>query len=623
LNRPVTAEKKSTTTSRNPPGAFSGHSRIFAVAIFLLWVVIYLPGLFRLALLDDADSVHAEAAREILERHDWVTLHANGARYLEKAPLMYWTIAASFRVFGISEWSARLPLALGVLALLWVTYSLGCRAASERAGFYAAVVLATSFGPYIFSRILIPDLLVGLWLTLGLYFFLQSFEGERPSRWACWGLSATAALNVLTKGLIGLVFPVAITGLYLLLTRNLRHLLRMRLLSSAVVFLAIAAPWHILAALHNPDQRNVKGFLWFYFVNEHFLRYLNKRVPRDYDTVPLVVFWGLMLVWIFPWSAFVPQALAKVRLRARDFGAGVGAPRNPELLYAIWAAVILIFFSFSTRQEYYVLPAVPAAALLIGSWLAQESEAARGSWLGRWGKISAVALFSLGAIAGGVGLWLWTQSQAPPAGFDLADLLKKNPEQYALSFGHFFDLTPQALGAFRVPLLAASIALLLGTGLNWFFRRCDRPKKGNFFLAAMMAVIALCAHQALVIFAPVLSSKQLAAAIQQEYRPGEIIVINGEYESGSTLNFYTGKQVHILNGRSSDLWYGSLFPDAPQIFEDDASFARLWQGAQRVYVFSEKDRFPPIPRQSPVHEVAHSGGKVVLSNRSSAPKAAF
>ncbi len=546
MNRPVTAEKKSTTTSRNPPGAFSGHSRIFAVAIFLLWVVIYLPGLFRLALLDDADSVHAEAAREILERHDWVTLHANGARYLEKAPLMYWTIAASFRVFGISEWSARLPLALGVLALLWVTYSLGCR-----------------------------------------------------------------------------VFPVAITGLYLLLTRNLRHLLRMRLLSSAVVFLAIAAPWHILAALHNPDQRNVKGFLWFYFVNEHFLRYLNKRVPRDYDTVPLVVFWGLMLVWIFPWSAFVPQALAKVRLRARDFGAGVGAPRNPELLYAIWAAVILIFFSFSTRQEYYVLPAVPAAALLIGSWLAQESEAARGSWLGRWGKISAVALFSLGAIAGGVGLWLWTQSQAPPAGFDLADLLKKNPEQYALSFGHFFDLTPQALGAFRVPLLAASIALLLGTGLNWFFRRCDRPKKGNFFLAAMMAVIALCAHQALVIFAPVLSSKQLAAAIQQEYRPGEIIVINGEYESGSTLNFYTGKQVHILNGRSSDLWYGSLFPDAPQIFEDDASFARLWQGAQRVYVFSEKDRFPPIPRQSPVHEVAHSGGKVVLSNRSSAPKAAF
>ncbi len=622
MNRPVTAEKKSTTTSLNPTGALNGRSRIFAVAIFLLWMVIYLPGLSRPALLDDADSVHAEAAREMVERQDWVTLHANGIRYLEKAPLMYWMIATSFRGFGVSEWSARLPLALGVLALLWVTYSLGCRAAGERAGFYAAAVLATSFGPYIFSRILIPDLLVGLWLTLGLYFFLRSFEGERPSPWACWGFAAAAALNVLTKGLIGLVFPVAIAGLHLILTRNLRHLLRMRLLSSMLTFLAIAAPWHILAALRNPDQGNVKGFLWFYFVNEHLLRYLNKRVPRDYDTVPLLVFWGLMLVWIFPWSAFMAQALAKVRLRVRDFAAG-DARKNPELLFAIWAGVILIFFSFSTRQEYYVLPAVPAVALLIGGWLAQESEAPKGSRLRGWGKISAAALFALGVIAGVGGLWLWMQSQAPPAGYDLADLLKKNPEQYALSFGHFFDLTPQALGAFRVPLLGASLALLLGTGLNWFFRQCNTPKKGNFVLAAMMVVVLLCAHQGLVIFAPVLSSKQLAMAIQKEYRPAEVIVINGEYESGSTLNFYTGKQVHILNGRSSDLWYGSLFPDAPQVFEDDAAFARLWQGTQRVYVFSEKDRFPPIPRHSPVHELATSGGKVILSNRPSGPKAAF
>src|SRR5262249_40393862 len=140
------------------------------------------------------------------------------------------------------------------------------------------------------------DILVGLWLVLSLGFFILTFEGPEPSRWACWGFAACCALNVLTKGLIGLVFPFAAIGLYVLLTGQLRHLLRMRFVSSTLVFLAAAAPWHILACLRNPTQGNVRGFFWFYFVNEHFLRYLNKRVPRDYDTVPLLLFWALVIV---------------------------------------------------------------------------------------------------------------------------------------------------------------------------------------------------------------------------------------------------------------------------------------------------------------------------------------
>ena len=185
----------------------------------------------------------------VVVRHDWTTLYIDGVRYLEKAPLMYWGMAASYSVFGVSDWAARLPLALGVLALLLATYSLGKRTLGERAGFWAAVVLAVSIGPYIFTRIIIPDLLVALWLTLGLDFFLRTLDEEPPSILSCWGLAATTALNVLTKGLIGLVFPAAIIGLYLILTGNLKHLLRMRLLSSFAVLLVIAAPWHIAAAL--------------------------------------------------------------------------------------------------------------------------------------------------------------------------------------------------------------------------------------------------------------------------------------------------------------------------------------------------------------------------------------
>src|SRR3989440_1964941 len=292
-------------TSPAPPVTFRATSLIIR---FFLWEAVYVAGMFTPALLDDADTVHAEAAREMVQRHDWVTLYVNGIRYLEKAPLMYWGVATSYVLFGVHDWSTRLPLMLGILAWLLAAYALGRYAYGERGGFYSALALATALGPYLFTRFLIPDTLVGLWLALCFYFFLQSLEEQKPSRFVCWGMAASCALNVLTKGLIGLVFPAAVIGFYLLLTRNLRHPLRLRLFSSTLVFLIISVPWHVLAAVRNPDQGPIRGFLWFYFINEHLLRYLNKRVPRDYDTVPLLLFLALSFLWIFPWLAFLPQA---------------------------------------------------------------------------------------------------------------------------------------------------------------------------------------------------------------------------------------------------------------------------------------------------------------------------
>src|ERR1035438_3547505 len=310
--------------------------RISGLVLIGLWLATYMVGLSRPALLDDADTVHAEAAREMLQRHDWVTLYVNGVRYLEKAPLMYWSVAASYKVFGISEWSTRLPLMLGVLAMIMATYGIGRWAFGGEGGLDAGLVLATALGPYLFTRFLIPDVLVGLWLTLTFWLFLESLEQAKPSRAICWGLAAVCALNVLTKGLIGLVFPAGAIGLYLLLTGNLRHLLRLRLVSSTLVFLAIAAPWHILVELRNPAQGHVRGFLWFYFVNEHFLRFLNKRVPRDYDTVPLLLFWALLVLWLIPWTVFLPQSLQEVPRRWREFRSQLSRRQKAYLLFFLW-----------------------------------------------------------------------------------------------------------------------------------------------------------------------------------------------------------------------------------------------------------------------------------------------
>ena len=588
----------------------------YILTIITLWALLYVPGLFRPALLDDADSVHAEAAREMLLRHDWVTLHVDGIRYLEKPPLMYWAIAASFKVFGVHEWSARLPLAFGTLALLLIAFWIARKIFGDYAGFCAAAILATSFGPYIFTRILIPDIFVALWLTLAMGFFLESLETDIPSSRSCWGIALACALSVLSKGLIGVVFPVGIIAIFFALTRNLRRLLKMHLLSSTAIFLIVAAPWHILAGLRNPTQGSVKGFFWFYLVNEHFLRYLNKRVPRDYDTVPLLLFWGLMLVWLLPWSTYLFNSLAEIPNRLSDFNAIMSRRAHANLLFAVWAALVLLFFSFSTRQEYYVLPAVPALALLIAGWMQREKDSPDDAQLKRRERIASATLMIVGVLIFAACMILVIFSQKPPAASDVSQALSKNPGEYALSFGHIFDLTPRAMGFFRLPLLITGFAFLLGPISNFLLRRRNMPADANRSLIAMMIAVLYAAQIALILFEPVLSSKSLAVALQRYgLRPADVIVINGEYESGSTLNFYLQHEVRILNGRSSNLWYGSFFPDAPQIFYDDRTFPTLWSSGDRVFLFTEEDKIPATVKGK-YQVVASSGGKLILSNQS-------
>jgi 4-amino-4-deoxy-L-arabinose transferase-like glycosyltransferase len=591
--------------------------RISVLALLIVWAAIYMIDLSRPPLLDDVDSVHAEAGREMALRNDWVTIHTNGIRYMEKAPLLYWSLAASYRIFGVGEWSTRFPLMLDVIALAFATYLLGRHVYGEAGGLYAGLVVVTSLGIYIYTRFLIPEVLIALWFTLGYYFFLRALEEEQPSRFVCWGFAATCALSVLTKGLIGLIFPAGAIGLYLLLTRNLRQLLKLRIGSSFLIFLTIAAPWHILAALRNPAQGQAPSFLWLYFINEHVMRFLGKRVPAGFDTVPLGIFWVLLLAWLLPWSAFLPQALRGVLARWRElFQPGVKLDRGQgaSLLFLLWALVILGFFSFSTRQEYYTIPALPSLGLLIGGWLARESGPAARESDCRAGRISSIALFAFGALAFVAGMVALSISARPAPGVDLADLLKKNPEDYNLSLGHVLDLTPQALGAFRGPLLGVSLGLLLGTGFNWVLRRRGRPFAGNLVLAAMMVVLTACVHFSFITFSPILSSYNLAEAVQKEFRSGDVIVIDGEYHEASTLNFYTGIQVHVLHEPSGNLWFGSKFPDAPHIFETAESLAALWNGPGRVFLWTDQEQ-PKELRGLRSFVLARSGGKYIFTNR--------
>lgn len=592
---------------------------MIAGIILVTWFLIYVPSLFRPGLLDDADSVHAEASREMVLSGDWVTLHVDGIRYLEKAPLMYWVVAGAFKIFGVGEWQVRLPLALGVLGMMICAFLFGKRAFGNEGGLYAALLLGTAPGIYIFTRFMIPDVWVVVWLTASLYLFLVAYEQENPSRWVCWGLAVTVALNVLTKSLIGLAFPVMIVFVFLLLTGELRKLTKLRLFSSALVFLVVAAPWHILAAIRNPGEATgpQKGFLWFYFWNEQFMRYLNKRIPHDYGKVPLLIFYALLLVWIIPWCAFLFPAIKEIPARVRTWRAGLDARARANLFLGVWGALIILFFSFSSRQEYYSLPAVPALGLLTAGWLQHEANSPSGSRERRAGRIASTVLVIVGITVAMIVIAILAQAKPFPAGTDIGDVLTQHPGEYKLSLGHMQDLTIHSLGLFRAPLWILVIALPIGTITSWISRKRERAMCANLVLTGMMVAVLYAVFLGYVTFSPVISSKNLALEIQAAFRPGDIIVIHHDYEFGSTLNFYTGEQVHMLNGRRADLWFGSFFKDAPKVFEDDESFARLWNGPTRVFFFSEESYVEDALRKldpKTVHVFARSGGKVVLTN---------
>jgi 4-amino-4-deoxy-L-arabinose transferase-like glycosyltransferase len=641
-----------------PPEA-PARPRSTLLTILALWALFYASfTLFTPPLLDDADSVHAEVAREMLLRHGYVTLYANGIRYLEKAPLLYWSMAASFRLFGISGAAARVPVALVVLLLALTIEAFARRAfRSAQCGLNAALMLLSSFGIFIFTRILIPDAMVCLWLALAMFAFWlteQPDREERPGLVLPCIFSVCCALNVLTKGLIGIVFPVGIVVIYLVFTRGwksaARRVKRLHPLAGTVVFLSIAAPWHVLIALANPTQGhpgdlsfahghfsmplpaqgNVHGWLWFYFVNEQLLRYLNMRVPRDYDTVPLWVFWGLCFVWMMPWSAFAVQAVSRTIL-FRDsqwrerFRARTLEPRHRTLLLLLlWAAFPLLFFSFSTRQEYYVLPSLPALILLIAGYLAERAAGADEAFGRDVVATRATAMLAIvGACAAAGCLYFAIGSGEPDPGAVLASQLKRNPSDYALSFGHFFDLDRIAMGVFRLPLCIAAASLFLAPVVSYLLRRHARDQAATLALAAGAFGFLVAADLALRTFAPVLTSAQLARAITPQLRPDDLIVIHQEYEYASTLGFYlerpgaAGGPIHILDGRSSDLWYGSFFSDAPDIFETTQTLARRWRGPQRVFLWQDLSGEPsPLPAlPGPVYVIAESGGKEIVSNQ--------
>ncbi len=560
--------------------------------------------------MDDVDAVQAQIARNMLASGDWVTARLDGIAYLEKAPLTYWLIALSYKTFGVRDWAARLPLALAAVILCWVTYRFARWGFDEEAGLYAGIAIATSVGLFLFTRILIPDTALTLTITGAVWAWLSLLEPEQnlPLRWAVM-LGACLGTGLLLKGLIAVVFPVLAGSAYMALTQQLfsiKSWRRLTLGTAISITLAIAVPWHVLATLRNPPYfvfsmhsapGEYRGFFWFYFINEHLLRFLNLRYPRDYNTVPRLLFWLLNLVWIFPWTAFllgIPRFSLNSDSRAD----------RTRLMAVCWVGVVLLFFTFSTTQEYYSLPIYPALALLVGSAISAG---------GRRIRTATSVLFTISSIVCLVLTVLLMLVWHMPAPGNISRALIQHPELYTLSMGHMRDLTLNAFAYLKLPLFLAALAfggIAVGTA-KW--RRESR--RVVFVVALGMIIFFQAARIALVRFDTYLGSYPLAQTLEQS-PPGQLIESNSYYAFSSVF-FYTNRKALLLNGRNNNLEYGSYAPRAPRTFIDDRDFASLWMGPGRCYLLAygtEMRHLTQLVGESNLRIVTENSGNYLLTN---------
>ena len=583
------------------------------VVVLLITAVIYLSSIVSPpSLMDDSDAVEAQIARNMLSSGDWVTARLDGVVFLEKSPLSWWLMNLGYKVFGFHDWAARIAFALTAIGLAWLTAAFGRWAFGTRAGSLAGLVMGTCIGLWLFTRVLIPDVMLTFVITLAMWAFLRALDEEEQSA-AIWArlFFVSLGLGLLLKSLIGVVFPIGAAVVFLLMNGQLLSWStwkKLRPISGTALMLVIAVPWHVLATIRNPPYfawtlksmpGHFHGFLWFYFINEQLLRFLNLRYPRDYDTVPRMWFWLFHLVWLFPWSVYLP-AVSRLRFKPMDRSGRV------HLLALCWIGFVLVFFTFSTTQEYYSMPCYPAFALLLGSAMAEE---------GGWIRGGTRALSAICCVAGIACISILFAVRHVPTPGDITAALSVHPNAYKLSLGHMEDLTLDSFAYMRMPLVLAGTGFLLGA-IGAFSMKGSRPYLRAYLAAALMMVIFFqAARLAMVKFDPLLSSRDIARAILRD-PPGQII-LDHSYWWFSSIPFYTGRSVLLLNGRWNNLEYGSNAPNTPDVFLDEAKLRTLWLQPQRYYLVARSgqlSRFAELLGQDRIEIVDRSGGKLLLTN---------
>jgi 4-amino-4-deoxy-L-arabinose transferase-like glycosyltransferase len=516
--------------------------------LVVLLVGAWLASLGARPLYKTDEARYGEIAREMAQSGDWVTPRLNGFKYFEKPPLQYWASAAALKVFGQHDWAARLWTGLLALAGAALTFCAGRRLFGAPAGMLAAAILAGCPLYVALGQFNTLDMGVSVFLSAAVFAFAiaQTAEAEpsggalarRRRRWMLAGWAA-CGLAVLSKGLIGIVLPAAAVALYVLVRRDWTLLRRLELVRGTVLFLAIAAPWFVAASLRNPE------FAHFFFVQEHWQRFTTTIHHRSHPA------WYFVPVLALGMAPGLLVALAGWAAALRRPGPGFSAP----LFLALWALVVFAFFSASgSKLPGYILPLVPALAVLGAAFVARTPAAARRLLLA---QSVIVALAGLGLAAAG------------------PSLLRLGP-----------DRLDQFAGAYSGALFAAASVLAACGVLGTVFALRSRILAcvGVLGLGAFAAMlIAIVGHRA---YAPLFSASSTIAAMSP--RPAQETPFFTVDAYDHSVPWSLRRTVTMV--RYKDELEQAVSWEPGKFIPDLAGFAREWSAAPDPYaLFALRD----------------------------------
>ena len=503
---------------------------------------------------------NTEIPREMLATGDWVTPRLDGVNYFEKPPLMYWAVGASMTLFGQNEWAARAVPALFALGGILLTYAAARRLYGRTAGLAAAAVLGTSLLYFGTGRFLVLDMAVSVLMSATLFCFILGV-GEPPGarrRWLFYGLYASAALATLTKGFIGFLVTGAVMFLWLLIFNQWKRLRPMHLPSGIALFLLIAAPWHVLAAMRNETWAH----RYIYF--EHWARFTTTEHGR-YQ--PWHYFIWILLGGLFPWMAFLWPAVRDAvrggpfdKLRVTSLSSEWARRSENDIGWFLvtWAAFIFLFFTKSqSKLPAYILPIFPALAVLIGAWLANVIQDPAGLLRLRWPL--RIFSFACGLLAAGLLLAVLRPG-----------LIIRDPAQAA---------------ALRIPAMGLATVLILG-GVNVpiFARlRGSRAAVAGITLTSALFLAGL-TFAVQDIYKP--GTKELALLVKARVQPGDRVMHYFDFFHDFT--FYAERTVDLVAAKGELELEEDAVARASGRFMDEAAFRALWTQPGRIYVVAKK-----------------------------------
>lgn len=508
----------------------------------LVFGLLYFFQLGDTTLVNPDESRYAEIPREMIAHGDFVLPRLNGVFYFEKPPLVYWILAGFQKVFGRDEFAMRAVPALFALGGVLLAYGAARQIHGRLAGLMAAMVLGTSLLYFALGRILTLDMTVSVLMSATLFCFILGVRAPPGAsrRWLFYGLYASAALATLSKGLIGFLVTGAVMFLWLLVFNQWHRLRPLYLPTGALLFLALAAPWHVLAAARNPDWAR------FYFIHEHWQRFTMTEGHDRYE--PWWFFLPVIVGGIFPWMGFLWPAV-------RESVAGGWARRKENAdawFFVTWVGFVLVFFSKShSKLVPYILPVFPALAVVVGAWIARVVAADDRPRL-------KFGLWIYSVMCGLLGLGMAWAVFKPG--------LIRRPEQ---------------MEALRPDGLYCAVALLAGAVVvHWLWRRKHALASIGVMAASITVLLLALADSQDKIAKP--GTRHLAEYYSRHVRPGDLVFHYAEYFHD--FSYYAETEVGLV-GNPGELEL-AIDPAARASgrFIDEAAFRRIWSGAKRVWL---------------------------------------